>query len=197
MLDIKFFLSLCKKHCVCLSKWCVYFHIKRGREIRSAVVSRMLKPSVTVQTQGCPLVMGSPRTHVQRAESLNPPTFCSQVGLKEVEDILREVDLNGDGLVDFEGKSLCTRYIFVARCVESSAPPASRHAPPLPSQSLCEWCLAKISRWSALNVKPCPALYLTQNRTRWDLWATHIWTTLELKLLECYGARSHLTLSNQ
>ena len=29
---------------------------------------------------------------------------CSQVGLKEVEDILRDVDLNGDGLVDFEGK---------------------------------------------------------------------------------------------
>lgn len=27
-----------------------------------------------------------------------------QVGLKEVEDILRDVDLNGDGLVDFEGK---------------------------------------------------------------------------------------------
>lgn len=28
-----------------------------------------------------------------------------QVGLKEVEDILRDVDLNGDGLVDFEGKA--------------------------------------------------------------------------------------------
>lgn len=26
------------------------------------------------------------------------------MGLKEVEDILRDVDLNGDGLVDFEGK---------------------------------------------------------------------------------------------
>lgn len=35
-----------------------------------------------------------------------PPTSYSQVGLKEVEDILRDVDLNGDGLVDFEGKSL-------------------------------------------------------------------------------------------
>lgn len=31
--------------------------------------------------------------------------FCCQVGLKEAEDILRDVDLNGDGLVDFEGKS--------------------------------------------------------------------------------------------
>lgn len=31
--------------------------------------------------------------------------FCHQVGLKEAEDILRDVDLNGDGLVDFEGES--------------------------------------------------------------------------------------------
>lgn len=34
------------------------------------------------------------------------------MGLKEVEDILREVDLNGDGLVDFEGKfSLLTTHL--------------------------------------------------------------------------------------
>lgn len=39
--------------------------------------------------------------------SLLPSCFVLvfQVGLKEVEDILRDVDLNGDGLVDFEGKT--------------------------------------------------------------------------------------------
>lgn len=41
---------------------------------------------------------------------LNAANIFSQVGLKEVEDILRDVDLNGDGLVDFEGKSTLTNY---------------------------------------------------------------------------------------
>lgn len=52
-----------------------------------------------------------------------------QVGLKEVEDILREVDLNGDGLVDFEGK---TRLVAPASCsshllllLSTSSSPAS------------------------------------------------------------------------
>lgn len=40
------------------------------------------------------------------------------MGLKEVEDILRDVDLNGDGLVDFEGKV-------------SEALPRSSPSPPL------------------------------------------------------------------
>lgn len=35
-----------------------------------------------------------------------------QVGLKEVEDILRDVDLNGDGLVDFEGKTSFSDNLF-------------------------------------------------------------------------------------
>ncbi len=39
------------------------------------------------------------------------------MGLKEVEDILREVDLNGDGLVDFEGKSL-TKMSYLKHVVE-------------------------------------------------------------------------------
>ena len=34
------------------------------------------------------------------------------MGLKEVEDILRDVDLNGDGLVDFEGKLSYNNYLF-------------------------------------------------------------------------------------
>lgn len=46
--------------------------------------------------------------------------FCSQVGLKEAEDILRDVDLNGDGLVDFEGKtrpSSSRRAVPLLQCV--------------------------------------------------------------------------------
>lgn len=38
---------------------------------------------------------------------------CSQVGLKEVEDILRDVDLNGDGLVDFEGEYIQTQDVSI------------------------------------------------------------------------------------
>lgn len=38
------------------------------------------------------------------------------MGLKEVEDILRDVDLNGDGLVDFEGKSPFTNDLFKVCC---------------------------------------------------------------------------------
>lgn len=34
-----------------------------------------------------------------------PILLYFQVGHKDVEDILRDVDLNGDGLVDFEGRS--------------------------------------------------------------------------------------------
>lgn len=45
---------------------------------------------------------GRPRAPFSRSKLFS---FCGQVGLKEVEDILRDVDLNGDGLVDFEGKT--------------------------------------------------------------------------------------------
>lgn len=43
--------------------------------------------------------------HVHISTLSDSLTFCFQVGLKEVEDILRDVDLNGDGLVDFEGNT--------------------------------------------------------------------------------------------
>lgn len=48
--------------------------------------------------------------------SLLPSWFVLvlQVGLKEVEDILRDVDLNGDGLVDFEGKTSFSDNLFKA-----------------------------------------------------------------------------------
>lgn len=42
-----------------------------------------------------------------------PSFFFFQVGLKEVEDILRDVDLNGDGLVDFEGKETFTNVLKI------------------------------------------------------------------------------------
>lgn len=38
-----------------------------------------------------------------------PHTFCltrlPQVGHRDLEDILRDIDLNGDGQVDFEGEA--------------------------------------------------------------------------------------------
>ncbi|KAM7416339.1 hypothetical protein PAMA_018418 [Pampus argenteus] len=55
-----------------------------------------------------------------------------QVGLKEAEDILRDVDLNGDGLVDFEGKAAFTYDLF--KC---SAIAAFRHSPPLSLNRVC------------------------------------------------------------
>lgn len=44
--------------------------------------------------------------------TLTAANLFFQVGLKEVEDILRDVDLNGDGLVDFEGKAPFTCCLF-------------------------------------------------------------------------------------
>lgn len=64
--------------------------------------------------------------------------FLFQVGLKEVEDILRDVDLNGDGLVDFEGISASVNCLFnINRCCVQLH---FVHAPPVPS------CLAEFVR---------------------------------------------------
>lgn len=56
--------------------------------------------------------------------TVSPP----QVGLKEVEDIVRDVDLNGDGLVDFEGNAMVVHLAL--------APPTSSSPPSSPPASL-------------------------------------------------------------
>lgn len=64
------------------------------------------------------------RTHnpvANRGATVSHP----QVGLKEVEDILRDVDLNGDGLVDFEGKATLVHLL-------PAPPPSSSSSPPPP-----------------------------------------------------------------
>lgn len=66
------------------------------------------------------------------------PTVLSQVGLKEVEDILRDVDLNGDGLVDFEGKLTPGCYVEFSQCLLPSSP---RH-----SSSFCAEFVRMMSR---------------------------------------------------
>ncbi len=144
----------------------------------------------------------SERLWAQR-QSLKPflcewaPPFSSQVGLKEVEDILREVDLNGDGLVDFEGKSL-TKMTYLKHVVELRVNAALSLSSPL--LFFTEF-VRMMSRWDhEMIISECEAesfwiLDQVQQRTRWDLWAAEIWMTLESKLLECYVARSHLTLS--
>lgn len=52
---------------------------------------------------------------------------CCQVGLKEVEDILRDVDLNGDGLVDFEGKNVDENISVLMFCGCSAIPVIPLH----------------------------------------------------------------------
>lgn len=83
------------------------------------------------------------------------PIVLLQVGLKEVEDILRDVDLNGDGLVDFEGKLTHGCY------VEFSASAAFFPSPPSLFLFLCRVRPNDVSlsrpRRAALNVKPCPS----------------------------------------
>lgn len=41
--------------------------------------------------------------------------FLSQIKRKELEDILKDIDLNGDGHVDFEG--MCLRPPVFAKCI--------------------------------------------------------------------------------
>lgn len=43
--------------------------------------------------------------------------FFPQVCPKDLEDILRDVDLNGDGLVDFEGTFLLSSLTVVTRSI--------------------------------------------------------------------------------
>lgn len=52
--------------------------------------------------------------------TMSPP----QVGLKEVEDILRDVDLNGDGLVDFEGNAMVVHLALLLLPLPPHPPPS-------------------------------------------------------------------------
>lgn len=125
--------------------------------------------------------------------SLLPSYFFFQVGLKEVEDILRDVDLNGDGLVDFEGKTDFSNNRFKVKCSVRLGRSCSVTLLLLFSQSLCGWCLAKIVKM----IRPeCEATSFSvpDQQHQKDFWAIQIWLTLEIKLLECYGVRSRLTL---
>lgn len=50
---------------------------------------------------------------------------CLQVGHRDLEDILRDIDLNGDGHVDFEGEGSLTDIEKLARWFLASS---SRHS---------------------------------------------------------------------
>lgn len=60
-----------------------------------------------------------------------------QVTNREINEILRDVDLNGDGLVDFEGNrnSLCFYEILLGKDIHSQLP--APHSSLLDFQSLC------------------------------------------------------------
>lgn len=62
-----------------------------------------------------------------------------QVTNREINEILKDVDLNGDGQVDFEGKREIWKYLSFIIYV------LFLHTFVLPLQSLCEWCLGDVT----------------------------------------------------
>lgn len=71
---------------------------------------RSLPSSLRQSINHCPSDL-SPCSSLVNAVSLRPSdvhTFLStsQVGHRDLEEILRDIDLNGDGHVDFEGKRI-------------------------------------------------------------------------------------------